>query len=202
MNQTDEYHQTQSKMVSAIEGGDLNKIGNQRTDVYNCNICGQQFSFLMNMIKHKLKEHPFKRHRCLLCRHTFRTPNELKLHLQINHLEKMPFCTECGVMFVDTKDYEVHIQGHKRKTVSETSDNAFHGTQTPDTSKVCIICNTNYENTWELSKHMVTEHNSILVANSSMLNKACQKQMSLPIIKKLKERKLQSLYSDIYRHTS
>ena len=108
-----------------------------------CTHCNppKSFSSKQHYNEHISVQHEGKRYACSECDKTYSNIENLKSHVQCDHLQKEDFeCEFCGKKF----GHRRRLQNHTRQSHTQTS---------------CEICNKHVNNRLELKKHMVLVHN-------------------------------------------
>ena len=134
-----------------------NKKGHKK-----CNPCNKYFNK-----KRDLMSHVKSRHKCYICEETFPmlSPKNLKIHIANSHK-----CLSCKKHFKDLKLHHCLISQFK---ISESSDDTIHK---------CKICNTYFNNSEKIIKHISTEHNEKGNSENNINNKEL-KATEIPLSK-------------------
>uniref|UniRef100_A0AAG5D5D3 Protein krueppel n=1 Tax=Anopheles atroparvus TaxID=41427 RepID=A0AAG5D5D3_ANOAO len=122
---------------------------------WECPVCGQGFTHVKLLRKHKRKMHP-KIFCCRYCQRTFPYRSMLEKHMTVHTLEKRFRCEHCGAMFSQRSNLNKHVQiKHYQiiRLVETTEDDGEMVSENVDGRTVpyhCMRCNKSFfrQMTW------------------------------------------------------
>uniref|UniRef100_A0A1B6EEN7 Protein krueppel n=1 Tax=Clastoptera arizonana TaxID=38151 RepID=A0A1B6EEN7_9HEMI len=130
------------KVTKAGEESDSNK-GNQKPEMFLCDLCGKNFSHDVNLRTHKrthLAESLKKKHHCTLCTKSFRSKFFLSEHMNM-HKDLCPYsCSDCNKKF----HKRTQLRQHKKTHLSDSQ------------KVVCEVCGMKFSRRGNLMQHIKT----------------------------------------------
>lgn len=99
------------KLIDELE----QRIQKQRTQSFDCKICGESCNSYKQMIEHRKVHTSDKPYSCSQCGAGFKRPSDLNIHLRI-HTGERPFkCKFCNKGFKSASNLRVHERHHTGK---------------------------------------------------------------------------------------
>lgn len=148
-----------------------NHLEHHNTQKQICEHCSSSFSCTKSLRDHIKFKHTSQENlpKCLVCLKTYSTPQNLKNHFNRVHMqEKKYVCSECGRMFFEKAELEVHTSVHNPEDQNIECDVCklmfknnktlyYHKKRSHDPhgkKHICHLCGKSYNDAHFLNRHM------------------------------------------------